>query len=160
MKLTSTESGHALSNHPPWGSHRPRNPPTLSQGEWEQHAPGRSWTATHRLQRMTGRQRNDRLQTQMGFDSASELVPCHLMDGGKREKKEEGGEGVKKKERAKGEKAWGDFEVNILVSWSKESEERKRGGRVTKRNHMSFRLFSACVKVERNLTHITGQRRF
>lgn len=26
-----------------------------------------------------------RLQTQMGFDTASEPVPCHLIDGGKRE---------------------------------------------------------------------------
>lgn len=35
----------------------------------------------------------DRLQTQMGFDTASELVPCHLIDGGKTEIEEEGWEG-------------------------------------------------------------------
>lgn len=37
----------------------------------------------------------DRLQTQMGFDTDSELVPCHLIDGGKREI----GEGEEVKER-------------------------------------------------------------
>lgn len=35
----------------------------------------------------------DRLQTQMGFDTDSELVPCHLMDGGKREMEKGGGRG-------------------------------------------------------------------
>lgn len=82
----------------------------LSQGDCEQHAvmdgctptPEDDWKAE-----------KDRLQTQMGFDTDSELVPCHLIDGGKREI-EEGGEG--EGERGRGEKAWGVSEVNILVS--------------------------------------------
>lgn len=55
----------------------------------------------------------DRLQTQMGFDTDSELVPCHLIDGGKRGR---GKRGLKPREKERGEKARGDFEANILVS--------------------------------------------
>lgn len=46
----------------------------------------------------------------MGFDTDSELVPCLLIDGGKRE--EEEGERVKQWENGNREKAWGVFEVN------------------------------------------------
>lgn len=46
----------------------------------------------------------DRLPTQMGFDTDSELVPCHLIDGGKRgiekgsdeEEEEKGREGKRR----------------------------------------------------------------
>lgn len=45
----------------------------------------------------------------------SELVPCHLLDGGQREIQEGGG--VKQKEKGRGKKAWGVFfKVNIAVS--------------------------------------------
>lgn len=84
------ESGHALSNPPPRGCHSPRNPPR-SRGLGTARAgpvmddfaptPEDDWKAER-----------DRLQTQMGFDTDSELVPCHLIDGGKRAI-EEGGAG-------------------------------------------------------------------
>lgn len=57
--------------------------------------------------------KRDRLQTQMGFDTDSELVPCHLIDGGKREME---GEEERGRRRGRGGKARGVFEVNILVS--------------------------------------------
>lgn len=50
----------------------------------------------------------DRLQTQMGFDTDSEPVPCHLMDGGKREI-ERGGRWVRKKRVGKWREGLGSF---------------------------------------------------
>lgn len=38
----------------------------------------------------------------MGFDRDSELVPCHLLDGGKGEIEEKGGEGEEEEERSPG----------------------------------------------------------
>lgn len=99
------ESGHALSNHPPRGCRSPRNPPK-SRGLGAARAgavmdgcaptPEDDWKAE-----------KDRLQTQMGFDTDSELVPCHLMDGGEREM--EGRGGAKERERGEGERRPGEF---------------------------------------------------
>lgn len=103
-------SGHALSNHPPRGCRSPRNPPK-SRGLGAARA-GAVMDGCTRTPEDDWKAEKDRLQTQMGFDTDSELVPCHLIDGGKREIEE----GVKEREKGRGEKAWGVFEVNILVS--------------------------------------------
>lgn len=76
-------SGYALASHPPRGCCSPRNPPksgelgaacSVAVMDGCALTPDDDWKAE-----------KDRLQTQMGFDTDSELVPCHLIDGGKRE---------------------------------------------------------------------------
>lgn len=74
-----SESGHALSTLPPRGCHSP------SQGDWEQQVLGRFMDGCPLTSEDDWEAEKDRLQTQMGFDTDSELVPCHLIDGGKRE---------------------------------------------------------------------------
>lgn len=124
MKLTSMESGHAPPSHPPWGCCSPRNPPR--SGELEVACAGAVMDGCALTPEDDWKAENNRLQTQMGFDMDSELVPCHLINGGKREDEE--GERLKQWERGNREKAWGVFEVNILVSWNmnRERVERKR----------------------------------
>ncbi|KAK5883679.1 hypothetical protein CesoFtcFv8_019980 [Champsocephalus esox] len=77
------ESGHALSSHPPQGWSSPRIPPqskALGAVRGGAVMDGRTPTPEDDCEA-----EKDRLQTQMGFDTDSELVPCHLMGGGKRE---------------------------------------------------------------------------
>ncbi|TNN85691.1 hypothetical protein EYF80_003938 [Liparis tanakae] len=119
--LTSmeSESGHALSPLPPRGCHSP------SQGDWEQQVLGRFMDGCPPTSEDDWEAEKDRLQTQMGFDTDSELVPCHLIDGGKREIEVGGG----RKERGKGrrEKAWGDFEVYTCFKIKEEQREEGEG---------------------------------
>ena len=93
----------------------------------------------------------DRLQTQMGFDTDSELVPCHLMDGGKREM-EKGG-GVKERERGRREKGLGSFWSEYTCIMIKEKPREKRSGRATEELcALQTFFFSAGAEVKLNFT--------
>lgn len=141
------ESGHALSNHPPWGCCSSRNPPKPGGlgAAWAEAVmdgcaltPEDDWKAE-----------KDRLQTQMGFDTDSELVPCHLIDGGRREIEEGRGWNRGRGER---EKRPGEFLKWIYLYHDQRKVNRDRGEVKRQRNLLPFRDFSAKVKVKFNFT--------
>lgn len=124
MKLTSMEAGHALSNHPPWGCRSPRK---------RSKSGGRGAACTGVV--MDGcaptpeddwKVKKDRLQTQMGFDTDSELVPCHLIDGGKREMGEGWNRERGEMEKWPGGGVWSEYTcIMIKEKWiTKEGTEK------------------------------------
>ncbi len=136
--LTRMEWGHALTNHPPWGCRSPRNPcksrvlgaaRTGAVMDGRTPTPADDWKAER-----------DRLPTQMGFDTHSALVPCHLIDGGK------GGIEYRMKTKMKKGSFWSEHTIMI----KERQRERREGERESEQ--MPFRLFSARVKVKLNFT--------
>lgn len=87
------------SNHTPQGCPTPRKPSLFK---------GAACTGTVYLAGCTPLPKDDWksdediLNAWMGFDRDSELVPCHLLDGGKGEIEENGGEGEGEEERSPG----------------------------------------------------------